>query len=206
MKNSNILILLALSSLILSFCKPSKKVAKSNANIAQYKKDSIEVSNLLKNKKSTSSISKNKMIQNSSSIVTEEELNSAMPNEAVKKAFKSNYPLVTEVSWTKEVPLIKEENLKSRDFKAFFLLNDNKNWALYSENGSLIETRVQILPEQLPPNVIKAIQDKYPDSYILSSSTFKNSKMQGSYAALIKVKFYNEAIEVILTENGSFVK
>lgn len=206
MKKQFLLVLIC-SCFMLTFCKPSKKIKKSNANMIHNKKDSIEVSKMLHNKNAVNNTnSKKSVIQNSSSITDNSATNSTIPTEAVKRAFRTSYPLVIEVSWTKEEPQIKSNNENIRDYKAFFVLNDNKNWVLYADNGSLIETRVQILPEQLPPNILKAIKERYPESYISSSSTFQNIRMKGSYAALIRVKSFSEAIEVVLTDNGTFVK
>ncbi len=130
-----------------------------------------------------------------------------LPPTTIENNFKSKYPTATGAVWTKEVPLIKVENKNARDYKVNFSLDNNNNTVIYSENGDLIESRTQISPDQLPPNVMNAIKKKYPEAHIVSASTFKNSKINGSYSAIIKPQAQAAAEkEVILMENGTFVE
>jgi hypothetical protein len=146
-------------------------------------------------------------VQKKTTSVTTTEAYAPLPPTSIENTFKASYPSVTDAVWTKEMPLIKIEDKNARDYKVNFTIDNSKSSVIYSEKGELIETRSQILPDQLPPNVFNAIKTKYPDAHIVSAATFKNSKINGSYAAIIKPQAKAaEEKEVILTESGMFVE
>jgi hypothetical protein len=131
---------------------------------------------------------------------------SPLPPAEVAGVFKSSYPTATQVTWAKETPSPKLENSSNPDYKASFTLRDKRNSAIYTEKGELVETREQILPDQLPKNVHDAITNRHPDVRIMSASTFKNSNMKGSYTAIILLPAAPEEKELILMDNGTFVE
>ncbi len=182
----------------LTACGTSKKLQASKTQVEQLKKDSIETHRKL-NDKNTLTITKERPIKSKAA-------SKPFPPLVVDKKFKSTYPSATEVTWTKVIPLIKFKNKSIRDYKANFIVQENKNIVIYSEKGDVIELREQILPEQLPQNIYTAINTKYPEGRILSTSTIKHSKTNGSYTAIIKPNAQTEEIEVILMENGTFIE
>jgi hypothetical protein len=181
-------------TILFTACGSSKKLQSSNT-----KKNNTKTDRKSEEKKTQS-------VQKKTTSTTTDAYD-PLPPIGVENIFKSSYPSVTSAVWTKEMPLIKLENKNARDYKVIFILDTTKNSVIYSEKGELIETRSQILPDQLPPNVYNAIKKKYPDAHIVSAATFKNSKINGSYSAIIKPRAKAaEEKEVILTENGVFVE
>jgi len=126
------------------------------------------------------------------------------PPPAVQDAFKKRFPAAREVIWTKKKLATGKENKNGRDYKANFFLDENRNSITYSYKAEVLETRMQILPDQLPPAVYSAIKTKYPDVYVVSASTVKNLSTKSSYAAIIRTETSAER-EVILNEDGTFV-
>lgn len=129
-----------------------------------------------------------------------------LPSNEVEKAFKSSFPTAKSIIWTKESPLPNSYNVASNGYKANFTVLENKNTAIYSEAGQLLEAREQILPEQLPPAIYNAIQSKYPGFVVISATSVKYSVLKATYAALIRVNPQSEVTEVVLSENGTFLK
>ena len=129
------------------------------------------------------------------------------PPTAVEDIFNNRYPSATNVAWTKEIPLNAENaNGEINDYRVDFLLEEIKYSVVYSKDGEQIEVREQILPDQLPPNIYTAIKRKYPDVHIVYASTCKNKKYSGSYSAIIKTQSNPDNVEIILAENGTFIK
>ncbi len=127
------------------------------------------------------------------------------PPASVLAAFKKSYPVAREVIWTKKKLATGKKNKSGRDYKANFFLDENKNSVTYSYKGEVLETRMQILPDQLPPAVYNAIKTKYPDVYVVSATTVKNISTKSSYTAIIRTETSAER-EVILNEDGTFVQ
>lgn len=129
-----------------------------------------------------------------------------LPPQEVLAVFRTNFPYANNVSWTKEKHCIKVHNHDVKGYRAHFYLQHQRNTIVYSENGEVVEIRTEILPEQLPQNIYVAIKKKYPDMFIVSASTYKNIKTNGSYTALIRTKSDAEDKEVILTDSGKFAE
>ena len=132
------------------------------------------------------------------------EVYEALPPLIIEKAFKSDYPSAKNVVWTIEKPTLTLEH--NRTYKANFAMAETKIWAVYGRNGVIIETEEQILPEQLPAVIYDAIKSKYPEVYIVSASLIKSHKVKGSYAAVIRPYVMADRTEIILSENGTFVR
>jgi hypothetical protein len=208
MKNTlySLAFLTALTCILFTACGPSKKLKASRAQVNQLKKDSIEARKKFDKK---NAVGKNTADKTKSTIPLPTYNTKSyipLPPDAVDHNFKSKYPSATQVVWTKRMPLVKTKNENAMDYKATFVVEKNNNSVIYSENGILIETREQIEPDQLPPNIYDAITKKYPKAIIVSATDFKNSKINGAYTAIIKSKEQSQEIEVILTENGTFVE
>lgn len=119
--------------------------------------------------------------------------------------FTKTYPTAVDANWIKKATLINTKEKPSNDYKVNFLLDNNRNSILYSEAGKVLETKTQILTDQLPPIIMKAIKNKYPGVQIVSASTFKNSTIKGTYSAVIKTHPEAEERELIIKEDGTFV-
>ena len=131
-------------------------------------------------------------------------MNNSIPPQSVADVFKINYPAVNTVMWEQVVVPAKKGS--TNNYKAYFIFNDIKHWVTYDADGKWVESREQILPDQLPQNIFLAIKNRYPASQIELATTYKNIKSPGSYAAFIKPQANAQEMEVILLENGTFVK
>ncbi|MFN0047521.1 MAG: hypothetical protein ACKVOU_00190 [Cytophagales bacterium] len=127
-----------------------------------------------------------------------------MPPEQVKMAFRSQFPTVSSEIWSEKTPLIMKENSKDRLFKVAFEFNKKKNWLTFSENGQLIETKVEILPEHLPPYLVNSIKIKYPEARIISATTYKSVRKEGNYTANLITQPNSDEKQIVLLENGTF--
>lgn len=125
-----------------------------------------------------------------------------MPPKTVADAFKASYPAVENAVWEK----LSKPDTKNPDYKAYFILNSKKHWIVYDVTGNLVETRVQILPDQLPHNIFSAIKKKYPGGQVVLATTYKNINSAGTYAAFVKPQANAQEVEVILLETGTFIK
>ena len=129
-----------------------------------------------------------------------------LPSKTIESAFNSSFPTAKDVVWTKEKNLSAQYEPNSIIYRANFKIIDNKNTAIYSEKGQLLEAREQILPEQLPPAIYNAIKNQYPNVIIVSATSVKYSITKATYAAIIQTSPNAAYSEVILAENGTFMK
>ncbi len=186
-----------IGGIVLTGCG-NKKMQASKARIEQLKQDSIETHRKLNEKNNSATVKK------STTPVKKAESYTPVPPNEVEKVFKTKYPAAKEVSWSKEDLAVIN---KVQGYKVNFELDNSRNSVIYSEKGELIELREQILPDQLPPNIYAAIKTKYPGVQIIYAANYKSRKINGAYSALIKPETnVEEIIEVILTEDGTFVK
>ncbi len=139
------------------------------------------------------------------SVRTEDE-NVSLPPVRVASVFATSYPAASKVWWTRKAPHTQLVDKATGHYKADFLVAANTNSVIYDENGKLVESREEILPVQLPPNILEAIKKKYPNTFVLSASTFKSTQMEGSYAAILRSTAQSDDIEVVMTETGEFIK
>jgi hypothetical protein len=110
--------------------------------------------------------------------------------DAVKIAFKAAYPNADDVEWEKE-----DEN-----YEVEFELNDVDYSVLYTADGTLLETEMEIETEQLPQNVIEYMKANYADKKIKESAKITNNKGVVTYEVEIKGK------DVMFDANGNFIK
>jgi hypothetical protein len=188
-------------------CVSNKKMKAATAHIEQLKKDSIATHHKLNEKNVV--VVKNKTSVDTAqkvAIIPKTDIVQPFPPIAVANVFNTDYPSASEVIWTKEMPLLKKENINTRDYRVTFVFEKNKKSVIYSEKGKVIETKEQILPDQLPPNIYSAIKKKYPDFIIVSASTLKSLKINGSYTVVISNSTRTDEKELILMENGTFVE
>ena len=193
-------------------CSHHKKMQASKTQINQPQKENIETPQKLNSKNTSNNnnvVAKNTSGKPKPSIplpTYDTKAYVPLPPTSIEDNFKSKYPSASDVVWVKKMPLVKSKNPNASDYKATFVLSGNNNSVIYSDMGELIETREQLSPDQLSQNIYNAIIKKYPDATIVSASSFKNSKINGSYAAIIKTASQAGELEVILTENGVFVE
>jgi hypothetical protein len=209
-------------------CVPNKKLRASQNRVAQLTQDSVDthrkldekaalleeknkevfaVSNVLPEEKKELVVSKalpEEKKARAAAITPHVELVAPFPPAIVASVFNINYPTIKDVLWTKETTTVKPE--KAKDYKANFSIEHDHYSVVYSQDGELMETRVKILPAQLPQGIHTAIKNKYADAYVVSAETFKHSKREGSYAVMIGSKSFLKDIELILMENGEIVK
>lgn len=129
-----------------------------------------------------------------------------LPPILVLNIFNYSYDNSSNVVWSKVLPIPKIKDKKTHDYKLYFTFFGMNNSAIYADNGDLIELSMQILPEHLPNLVFEAIKLKYPDAFIITAYTLKNSRLRGAYIATIKSSNSLVYKELTLTYNGSFVE
>jgi len=131
----------------------------------------------------------------------------SVPPTQIGNKFSGDHAMATNVSWAKETAGANESD--KTNYKAVYVEDGKKNWITYTESGVIVEERHEILTDQLPQNIYNSIKVKYPDVKIVSASTYKHLKQDGSYAVVIrpltKSVDSNEQ-ELIVRENGTFVQ
>lgn len=188
----------------------TKASAKTNTKAEQKSKTSEMKPAIINTeivKVETHTTTKTKVTKTEATHVSPEHITIAtpLPPEKVSDVFKKSYPFASEITWTNTMASSKPDQ-QTHDYKANFLLKEEKNTVIYAENGDLIESRAQILPDQLPQNVYTAIKNKYADAEIVSATTYKSTKVKGSYTAIVKSQAFATLTEVILTDTGVFVE
>ena len=174
-------------SILFSSCGPGKKAQASTTPATKSKKSSNTVT-----KKEEAVTSKTEPVE--------------VPPVDIKNNFATRFPLAQNASWNKQSTSINTTTKIS--YNVAFVEGGKKNWITYSDQGDVIEERQDIVIDQLPENIYNAIRINYPTYKVATATTYKNIRKQGSYAVVLKPlsKFDTQEIEVILTENASFVK
>lgn len=185
----SLILLVAMAS-----CKPTGTVAKTQ------KQPKISV---LKPEKH---LSDPRTIHNIPKIVLENDNLSPFPPPAVASSFKNSYPIFSQLAWTKIPSTLLHSATNTYTYKADFRQDNIENTATYSETGQWIESKVKILPEQLPQNIYDAIKKKYPDAQIISAFTYKSSKINATYWVIIQTLAPVQQKELTINENGTFVE
>lgn len=188
---------------IFTACGPNKKMLASKNQIKQLQKDSVDTHRKLDVKNANAknvAVAKKKppVVYNTKKYVP-------LPPEKIETIFKSKYPSAREVLWVKK-DAVKLEGKNGNDYKVNFLLDDHSNSVTYASNGEVIETRDQIVPDQLPQNIIDAIHAKYPDYYILTAGNIRSTKTKEAFTVVIRTVANPKLKEVILMENGAIVE
>jgi len=124
------------------------------------------------------------------------------PPQTVASIFKKEYPNASATVWNDVVT----EGKNGKMYLVSFLLNNNRNSAIFNEKGVEVERRSEILPVQLPQNIYDAIKHKYKDAEIISASTFHSTLSKGNYAAKVKSEEFAIVSEFILNEKGEFIE
>lgn len=132
----------------------------------------------------------------------------SLPPSKIEDQFSAEHSLATNVTWAKETTPINSNESSNSNYKAVYTENGKKNWITYAATGDIIEERHEILKDQLPQNIYNSIKQKYPDTEIVSVSTYKHLKHDGSYAVSVKPISDTDSkeMELILRENGTVVE
>lgn len=185
-----------ISSLLLTSCSTNKKTQASKAPVKNIKTDTVEVAR--ENNRSTT-ISK-----------SDKETIVAVPPIQIGQTFSRDHSEASGISWAKETTAADTHtnDLNKNTYTVTYKENDKNNWLTYSESGVIVEERHEILIDQLPQNIYNSIKNEYPNSTILSASTYKHVKSEGTYAVRIrptKNEVESNERELIVRENGTFV-
>jgi Putative beta-lactamase-inhibitor-like, PepSY-like len=114
---------------------------------------------------------------------------------AVSSAFKSKFPEAAEVKWGKE---------NAKEYEAEFKLGTAKVSANFAPDGSWMETEIAMAVTELPAAVSGAINAKYAGAVITAADKIEKPGSKVFYEADVKVN--NKRKEVILNEDGTFIK
>ncbi len=128
-----------------------------------------------------------------------------LPPTIVETNFNKSYIKATNVSWNRNT----NKNLSSDNKPDVYIVNfkiiDEPFIVIYNEQGDIIETITQVLPEQLPQNIHTAIQSKYPQHTVISAKNSKGSASKYSYRVIIRVPNDTIEKEVFIAENGKLI-
>jgi len=109
--------------------------------------------------------------------------------QAVKSVFYSKYPNVKDVKWDNE-----DDN-----YEASFDVNRVNNSILFSQDGKIIETEVEIEISQLPINVSDYLKKHYKNQKIKEVAKITTDKGIIIYEAEIHGK------DLLFDENGNLI-
>ena len=108
----------------------------------------------------------------------------------VKKALLQKFPKAKEIKWDKE----------GKNFEASFDLNNVDNSVLFSQDGKIVETEIEIKVSQLPKNALQYLNDNYKNQKVKEAAKIVTEKGNVIYEAEIKGK------DLFFDENGNFIK
>ncbi len=109
----------------------------------------------------------------------------------VMKAFKTAHPLAKDVTWDKD-GLNYEANYKEDEEDYSVIINDL---------GKILETEKEISPAELPPGVIKYINDNYK-GYTLTGAAWINDD-SGNVTYEAEIKKENITKDIMFDQNGN---
>ncbi|MEY3499191.1 MAG: hypothetical protein RL308_860 [Bacteroidota bacterium] len=109
--------------------------------------------------------------------------------EIVSKSLLSKYPNAKNIKWDKE------EN----NYEASFENNKIENSVLFSANGKIIETEVEITVAQLPKSILNYIGKNYKDQKVKEAAKIISEKGIITYEAEIQGK------DLFFDENGKLL-
>ena len=108
----------------------------------------------------------------------------------VKSTLQKNFPHAQEVKWEKE-----KEN-----YEAEFEIKETNYSLLIGASGHVIETEMEIKPEELPTKAKEYISKHYAGQKIKEAAKITDSQNKITYEAEIKGK------DLIFSNNGDFIK
>ncbi|MBO9202867.1 MULTISPECIES: PepSY-like domain-containing protein [Niastella] len=108
---------------------------------------------------------------------------------AAEVAFKKSYPAATKTKWSKE----------GSDFEVNFINGKNEMAAVYSSNGELKETEIEIEPTALPAGVTTYVKEHYKTT-IKEAAKITKANGEINYEAEVNKK------DLLFDKNGKFIK
>lgn len=199
-------LLILLVSILLSSCVWNKRMQASKKN----KHNADSIANINNNKvkiepKKETAKTTPKIEHKVEPKVTEKVEVTLLPPTIVENNFNKSYIKATNVSWNRNT----NKNLSSDNKPDVYIVNfkiiDEPFMVIYNEQGDIIETITQVLPEQLPQNIHTAIQSKYPQHTVVSAKNSKGSASKYSYRVIIRVPNDTLEKEVFIAENGKLI-
>lgn len=180
---------------LLTSCNSTKKMQAATPPTQKVKKETTEI-----HREPTTDSATPKNI--------ETETVEALPPSQIEQKFEHDHSSATIVTWKKETDTAITKESANTNYKALYIESGKKNWITYTETGAIVEERHEILVDQLPQNIYNSIKKQYPDNQIVSASTYKHLKGDGSYAVLIKPVsgVDSQERELIIRENGTVVE
>ena len=118
-----------------------------------------------------------------------QKLDAAKVPAAVKAAFAKQYPGVT-ATWEKE----------NGNYEVNFKQNSNTMSALYTANGTLTESEMDIKITDLPATVLAYVKEHYKGKTVKEAAKITKADGSVNYEAEINGK------DVIFDANGKFIK
>ncbi len=107
--------------------------------------------------------------------------------QVIKTALSQKFPNAKEVKWDKE----------GKNFEASFDLDDVDNSVLFSQDGKIVETEVEIKVSQLPKNALQYLNNNYKNQKVKEAARIVTEKGNVIYEAEIKGE------DLFFDENGN---
>lgn len=180
---------------LLTSCNSTKKIQAATTPTQKVKKETTEIH---REPTTDSVIPKN----------IETETAEALPPSLIEHKFTDDHGSATIITWAKETDTAITKEFANTNYKALYIESGKKNWITYTETGAIVEERHEIVVAQLPQNIYNSIKKEYPDNQIVSASTYKHLRAEGSYAVVIKPVYGTDSQEreLIVRENGTVVE
>lgn len=188
---------------IFTACVSKRQIAVSNARIESLKQDSIRTHQVLAHKLKNAD---KKHVTSSPKSTSRLEHFTPLPPSKVDSVFRAHYREATNVIWANYQPNNHLEAHGTHEYQVHFELHEKKESVVYSDEGKMIEVRSEILPDQLPDIVYKAIKSKYADEQIVEAYAYTSIYSDGTYVAVLKSNSQAMLHEQIVSEKGLIVK
>lgn len=109
--------------------------------------------------------------------------------QIIKKALHEKYPNAKEVKWDKE----------KNNYEASFDINKLDNSVLFSQDGKIVETEIEIQISKLPKNALDYIIKHFKNQKVKEAAKIITDKGAIIYEAEIK------GSDLLFDENGNFI-
>ena len=110
--------------------------------------------------------------------------------QMIKKALHEKCPTAKAVKWDKE----------KNNYEASFVANKVDNSVLFSQDGKIVETEVEIQISKLPENALLYIKKHFKNQKVKEAAIITNQKGEVIYEAEIAGK------DILFDANGNFTK
>ena len=119
--------------------------------------------------------------------------NKDLPNTKVMVTFRSKYPKVKKIEWSR---------IDNGRWQVFFELNNSKNWVIYTEDADCLETTVAVGLSNLPSKVKEQFNTEY-----MTKSLQNIYKIQTSSNTIFELQLKNSTSkeQLVYDENGEML-